>query len=123
MGYHIQFIAPPGPDHGIDIIASTDPLGIDGVRLLVQAKRQQATLTVDDIRSFMAVLGEHDIGLFVSTGGFTKPALNEARRQEKRRLTLLDAGDLYQKWTEYYKHIPESRRKLMPLQPVWYLAE
>ena len=27
MGYHVSWIAPPGPDKGMDILAHTDPLG------------------------------------------------------------------------------------------------
>src|SRR6185437_6154137 len=27
MGYHVAWIAPPGPDRGIDIMAGLDPLG------------------------------------------------------------------------------------------------
>jgi Restriction endonuclease len=27
MGFHVSWIAPPGPDKGIDILAHTDPLG------------------------------------------------------------------------------------------------
>ena len=28
MGYHALWIAPPGPDHGVDILAGQDPLGV-----------------------------------------------------------------------------------------------
>jgi len=27
MGYHVSWVAPPGPDRGIDILAHNDPLG------------------------------------------------------------------------------------------------
>lgn len=30
MGYHVSWIAPPGKDGGIDILAWSDPLGTDG---------------------------------------------------------------------------------------------
>jgi restriction system protein len=30
------------------------------------------------------------LGLFVATGGFTKDAAEEARTQERRRVTLID---------------------------------
>ncbi|MEX2552683.1 MAG: restriction endonuclease, partial [Actinomycetota bacterium] len=67
MGYYVAWIAPPGPDRGIDIVAFTDPLGAEGPRIKVQVKRQTTTkMTVGDIRAFMAVLGDRDVGLFVS---------------------------------------------------------
>jgi restriction system protein len=33
MGYHVAWIAPPGPDKGVDIVAGTDPLGIQDPRI------------------------------------------------------------------------------------------
>ena len=35
MGYHIVWVAPPGPDRGVDIIAQSDPLGVGGPRIKV----------------------------------------------------------------------------------------
>jgi len=70
----------------------------------------------------MAMLGDTDVGLFVSTGGFTREAEEEARRQEKRRIMLLDLKRLFDLWTEHYAQIPEQQRRLLPLRPVFYLA-
>jgi len=122
MGYHIAWIAPPGPDQGIDIIASTDPLGAAGPRIKVQVKRHQNKVPVDGIRSFMAVLGANDIGLFVCTGGFTSEAQREARTQETRRITLLDAQGLFDLWIEHYDQLPEQQRQRLPLRTVYFLA-
>jgi restriction system protein len=33
MGYHVDWVSPPGPDKGIDIVAHTDPLGVKGPRI------------------------------------------------------------------------------------------
>lgn len=122
MDYHVQWVAPPGPDGGVDVVATDDPLGVSGPRLKVQVKRQKEKVSVSGVRSFMAVLGDNDVGLFVCTGGFTKDAEREARDQEKRRLILLDAKNFFDRWTEFYDSIPESSRALMPIRPVWYLA-
>lgn len=42
MGYHVSFVAPPGKDRGVDIIAEPDPLGTQGPRVKVQVKREQS---------------------------------------------------------------------------------
>jgi len=76
---------------------------------------------VGDIRSFLALLADTDVGLFVSTGGFTKEAEDEARHQEKRRLMLVDLRRLVDLWIEHYDKIPESNRRLLPLRPVYFL--
>lgn len=122
MGYFIDWISPPGPDKGIDVIAHVDPLGVKGPRIKAQVKRRADKVAVDGVRGFMALLGESDVGLFVCTGGFTREAEEEARRQEKRRIMLLDLKRLFDLWTEHYERIPEAQRRLLPLRPVYYLA-
>ena len=123
MGYHVLWIAPPGPDRGIDIVAGSDPLGVQDPRIKVQVKRRFASATdVSDLRAFMAVLGPRDVGIFVSAGGFTKAAKDEARNHETRRLTLLDLEEFLDLWISHYDRITEDKKLLLPLRPVYYLA-
>ena len=63
MGYHVAWVSPPGPDKGIDVIAHTDPLGIQGPRIKVQVKRRSDKTTIDGLRSLLGLLGEGDVGL------------------------------------------------------------
>ena len=72
MGYHISCIAPPGKDGGIDIMAASDPLATRPPRIKVKVKRQQQSVTVDGLRSFMALLSDNDVGIFVCMGGLQK---------------------------------------------------
>lgn len=122
MGHYVAWIAPPGKDGGIDIIAQADPLGTRPPRIKVQVKRQKSTIGVDGLRSFMAVLSDDDVGLFVSLGGFTKDALDEARYQEKRRITLINIELLFDLWIQYYDKLTDEDRGYMPLKPIHFLA-
>jgi restriction system protein len=123
MGYHVLWVAPPGPDRGIDMIAHTDPLGTTNPRIKVQVKRQPGTkITVDGLRSFMAVLGDQDVGIFISAGGFTSEAEREARSQEKRRLTLVDLDRLVGLWVEHAKQLEDADRQRLPLKPIYFLT-
>jgi len=122
MGYHVSWIAPPGPDRGIDILAHTDPLGTSVPRIKVQVKRHEGKINVGGLRSFMALLGDQDVGLFVCTGGFSSDAEEEARTQEKRKVTLLDLEKLFDLWVKHYDKVAEEDKKLLPLRPVYYLA-
>lgn len=123
MGYHVSWIAPPGKDGGIDVIAYNDPLGSRPPRIKVQVKRNAKSPRIDvtGLRSFMAVLGDDDIGLFVALSGFTKDAELEAR-QSQRRVTLLDTTKLVELWTTHYGKLGDSARRRFPLKPVWFLA-
>ena len=122
LGYHLVWTASPGKDGGVDLIAAPDPLGTRPPRIKVQVKRQKASVTVDGLRSFMATLGNDDVGLFVATGGFTKDARDEARSQTTRRVTLVDLGRFYDLWVEHYANLTEEDRRRLPLKPVYFLA-
>lgn len=122
MGYHVSWVAPAGPDRGIDILAHKDPLGVEPGRIKVQVKRRADKIPVGEVRSFLALLGDGDIGIFVTTSGFTSDAESEARTQESRRIMLLDAERLLDLWVEHYPRVPEEQRRLLPLQAVHFLA-
>ncbi|SMC02182.1 restriction system protein [Sulfobacillus thermosulfidooxidans DSM 9293] len=122
MGYFVEWIAPPGPDGGIDIVAHTDPLGAKGPRILVQVKHRDNKATVEELRSFLAILGDSDVGLFVSTEGFTAEAEKVGRSQERRRIMLLNLERLFDLWVQHYPEIPDTDRKLLPLRPIYYLV-
>jgi restriction system protein len=123
MGYYVLWVAPPGPDQGIDVIAYTDPLGTKAPRIKVQVKRQAETrIAVDGVRAFMAVLGDQDVGIYISAGGFTSDALREARGQERRSLTLIDLDRLIALWIEHYDRLDDADRQRLPLKPVYFLA-
>lgn len=123
MGYHVGWIAPPGKDGGVDLIAFTDPLGTRSPRIKVQVKRNSNSSKIDvvGLRSFMAVLGDDDVGLYVALSGFTKDAEWEAR-QSNRRLTLIDAVRFVELWTEHHSKLDDVARQRLPLRPVWFLA-
>jgi restriction system protein len=62
MGYHVDWVSPPGPDKGIDIVAHVDPLGVKGPRIKAQVKRRRDKVAVDGVRGFMAMLGAQTWG-------------------------------------------------------------
>jgi restriction system protein len=122
MGYHISWVAPPGKDRGIDIIAYTDPLGASIPRIKVQVKRRDQPTAVEGLRAFLSVLGTDDLGLFVSSGGFTADAKEEARTQERRKITLLDLSDIFELWVEHYDKLSQEARQRLPIKPIYFLA-
>jgi len=123
MDYHVLWVAPPGPDRGIDMIAHTDPLGTSSPRIKVQVKRQPDTKTSrGDLSSFVGTLGNQDVGIFVSAGGFTAEAEREARSQEQRRVTLIDLDRLVELWIENSEHLDDADRQRLPLKPIYFLT-
>lgn len=122
MDYYVSWVSPPGKDGGIDILAWTDPLGTKPPRIKVQVKRRKDNIAVEELRSFLALVNEDDVGIFVTTGGFTKDAQELARNQERRKITLLDRQDLVGLWIDYSDELEKDDWHLLPLKPIYFLA-
>lgn len=122
MGYRVSWVAPPGPDGGVDLLAHTDPIGSDGTRIKVQVKREQSKTDPKTLRSFMSALHQGDVGVFVTLGGFTSTAESEARNSETKRIMLIDFGDLLRLWCEYYDRIQPEGQRLLPIRFVPFLS-
>lgn len=123
MNYYVHYVSPPGPDQGLDILAFTDPLGVQGARVKVQVKRRQDKANADSLRAFMSILGPNDVGIYMCAGGFTADAMREARNQESRRIMLLDLEKFFELWIENANLLPEQDQALLPLKPVYFLAK
>lgn len=121
MGYHVAHIAPPGPDGGVDIIAYKDPLGTTVPRIKVQVKHRSEKVKVQEVRELHGLLKDEDIGIFVSSGGFTKDAIEEARKMAKH-IDTMDLSRLIGFWQKYYDSVRESKKSLLPLTRLYFLA-
>lgn len=123
MGYHVSFVAPPGPDGGIDIIAYNDPLGTTTPRIKVQVKHRPATkVTVKEIREIRGLLNpSQDKAIFFSSGGFASPAEKEARFATEQ-IELIDQGRLIDLWCQYYEHVSDQGKTLLPIVKLHFLA-
>lgn len=122
MGYHVSWVSPPGKDGGIDILAFNDPLGTVPPRIKVQVKRRKDNIAVEEIRSFLALINNDDVGIFVTTGGFTKDSETLIRSQESRKVTLIDRQRLVDLWVEYNDKLEKDKRSLLPLKPIYFIA-
>jgi restriction system protein len=122
MGYYVPLVAQPGPDGGVDVVAYKDPLGMSAPRLKVQVKHRERKVDAKDVRELEGVLRkEGDIGLIVSSSGFTTEAVREIRSSNKH-IETLDLDRLVALWQENYPRISEAGRRLLPLAIVHFLA-
>ncbi|MBP7620385.1 MAG: restriction endonuclease [Gemmatimonadales bacterium] len=122
MGYHVPFVAPPGPDGGVDLVAYRDPLGTTSPRIKVQIKHRAEKVTVRDGRELEGLLRkEGDIGLIVSSGGFTREVEREIRNAT-RHIEIMDQERLISLWEEYYDRISQEGKALLPLVRISFLA-
>jgi len=122
MGYFVSWVAPPGRDGGLDVIAHTDPLGTSPPRIKVQVKRQVQRVDRGGLASFIALVNDDEVGIFVCTGGFTRDAEEFARNQARRRVTLIDREKLVDLWVQFYGKLSDPARQRLPLTPIYFLT-
>lgn len=123
MGYYISEVAQRGPDGGIDIIAFTDPLGTKQPRIIVQVKhRPNDNVSSDEVQKLAGTLKRNtDVGIFVTSGTFSKPAVKEAR-ESREHIELIDFNRLTSLWQEYYPKMNDEQKNLLPLHPIYFLG-
>ncbi len=123
MGYYTPFVAPKGKDGGLDIIAYRDPLGTISPRIQVQIKHRESSATVQEIRQLMGLLQKDgDVGIFISTGGFTTDAKITARTSHVH-VELIDFDRFINLWQEFYDKFPDEDKNKLPLRPIYFLGK
>ena len=119
MGYYIPFVAPKGKDGGVDVIAYSDPLGATKPILKVQVKhhKENNTVSVDIVHKILGV-AKGDTSIIVTSGRFTEDARITARQNNVR---LIDGTEFIALWIEYYTKMSEDDKRLMPIEPVYFI--
>ncbi|HEX8004587.1 MAG TPA: restriction endonuclease [Mycobacteriales bacterium] len=119
----VTWLAPEGPDGGIDVLAGSGPLGMDDPRICIQVKSQQSPVDVRVVRELQGVVGRLKAtqGLLVAWGGVTKSTERELRN-EFFQVRVWDADTLVHELTTHYDALPEDIRTALPLKRVWTLA-
>lgn len=123
MGYYISHVAPKGKDGGIDVIAYNDPLGTKPPRIMVQVKhRPESKVPSDDIQKLIGVMPRNsDVGIFVTSGEFSGPAIIQAR-QSGKHIELIDFDRFIDLWTQHYNKMDDEQKYMLPLHPIYFLG-
>jgi restriction system protein len=123
MGYYTPFVAPQGKDGGIDVIAYRDPLGTVSPRIKVQIKHRGSNpANVQEVRQLMGLLQrEGDVGIFVSSGGFTSDAKATARTSHVH-VEFIDLDRFISLWQDFYLKLKDEDKSLLPLMAIYFYA-
>lgn len=115
MGYNAQATRRMRDD-GIDVVAHRDELGIEPPILKIQVKAQDANIGADIVKAFYAMVHERDVGIFITTGGYTAAASDFARA--KGNLKLVDGLSFVDLIEKYYDALDLKHRQQIPLRRV-----
>ena len=118
------FSPPPGPDGGVDILASKGDLGFDTPRICVQVKSGQTPTdrpVLDQLIGTMQNVNA-DQGLLVSWAGFRSSVIRE-KSKHFFNVRLWDSQDLINEVFNEYDNLPSDIRQKLPLKRIWALDE
>ena len=89
-------------DGGIDGTGKLKINGIFSFNIAFQCKRYQGSVGAGDIRDFRGSLTtDIEKGVFITTGSFSKPAIEEASNPGKQQIDLIDGEEFITKLVEF----------------------
>lgn len=116
MGYTANVTQASG-DHGVDIVAHPDPLGLQQPFIKVQVKSGSSSIGEPQVNQLKGALNHGEQGILVSLGGFTAGAQNIARTSSNLR--LLDAKQFVSLFLDHYDRLDPSWQARFPLKRVF----
>lgn len=97
-------------DGGIDGTGKLKINGIFSFNIAFQCKRYQGTVGAPDIRDFRGSLTtDIEKGVFITTGSFSKQAIDEASNPGKQQIDLIDGEEFITKLAEFGIGVKEIR--------------
>ncbi|MFB9433518.1 restriction endonuclease [Streptoalloteichus tenebrarius] len=117
-------VSPPGPDHGVDIVAGTGVLGLGAPRLVVQVKSEATAVGLPVVQQLLGAMTAQgaDQGLLVAWGGITRQARQHLASQ-RFAIRIWEAGDVLDRLFRHYRGLPADIQADLPLKQVWTLVE
>lgn len=101
IGYENVEVTKRSGDGGIDINATLTLDGITDVKTVIQVKRYSNNVQDKVIRELRGSAEVDQRGLVITTAGFTKPAIIEAKAQNKMPVSLVDGERLIELLVKY----------------------
>lgn len=117
------YAAPPGPDYGVDVIASKGPLGFEPPRLVVQVKSQDTPLERSVVTELQGAMRNFraERGMVVSWGGY-KRSVEQERARLYFEMRLWNADDLIKAIQRHYDDLPDAIQADLPMKRIWVLV-
>lgn len=95
LGFSKVMVTGGSGDGGIDAVGTVTVNSVLTFKVVVQCKRYRNTVGPNDLRNFRgAMQGRTDKALFITTGSFTRGALEEATRDGVPEIDLISGEDL-----------------------------
>lgn len=119
---YTTLVSPPGPDNGVDILASRGALGFENPRICVQVKSEQNPIGREKLDQLIGVMKNHkaEFGMLVSWGGF-RSSITKEEASHFFEVRLWTHKEIVQEFLHHYEELPEEIRETIPLKRVWVI--
>ncbi|MEE2003045.1 restriction endonuclease [Alkalimonas sp. MEB108] len=118
---HVEVTGRTG-DGGIDGKGIARINGLMSFHIAFQCKKYKGSVGAPEIRNFRgAIVGRADRGMFITTGSFTKAAIEEANRDGAAPIDLVDGDQLADKLKELALGIKTELVEKVTVEPGWFL--
>lgn len=119
---HVEVTGRTG-DGGIDGKGIARINGLMSFHIAFQCKKYKGSVGAPEIRNFRgAIVGRADRGMFITTGNFTKAAIEEANRDGAAPIDLVDGDQLADKLKELALGITTELVEKVTVEPGWFLS-
>lgn len=119
---HVEVTGRTG-DGGIDGRGIARINGLMSFHITFQCKKYKGSVGAPEIRNFRgATVGRADRGMFITTGSFTKAAIEEANRDGAAPIDLVDGDQLADKLKELELGIKKEMVEKVTVDPEWFLG-
>ena len=116
IGYTAKVTQASG-DHGVDVIAHPDPLGLERPFIKVQVKSGTSTVGEPEVNQLKGLLNQGEQGILVSLGKFAGGAM--AVERSSPNLTLIGSKEFVRLFLEHYDELDPVMRARFPLKRVY----
>ena len=120
-GFQI-YESPPGPDHGVDILAAYGNLGFESPKICVQVKSGETAISrpvLDQLIGTMQNVGA-EYGLLVSWGGFRSSILSDTKMQFFK-VRYWSSVEIMSELLSCYDNLDDEIKQKIPLKKIWIL--
>lgn len=119
---HVEVTGRTG-DGGIDGKGIARINGLMSFHIAFQCKKYKGSVGAPEIRNFRgAIVGRADRGMFITTGSFTKAAVEEANRDGAAPIDLVDGDQLADKLKELVLGVKTELVEKVTVDPEWFLS-
>lgn len=123
LGFYVIWTCPPAQLAGqVHMIASSNPVGIGGGRIMVHVNHTGQPASAEALQAFMSAVHGADHGVYFSLWGFSSPLNQGAYVGAHSNVRLIDLDEFIELWLANLKKLSPDARNRLPLKPVYFLA-